>query len=380
MQLSKKSNLPKIYNIDITLTHNCSFKCDYCFARSEKTANFENNKQIFDFIDNVRRSAFFKNNFRLLNIGLWGGEPLLNVKLCESLLKYYRFFDEVKFFIYSNGYNIPESIYKELLSAKRKRLFIHPKICIQISYDGIPIHDIYRRTNNGKITSDIIKEQIKRLDADHIPFVIKSTVTPETFKYMAMAYKDIKQLSSTLSGLNFQPMNYFPTIDYYTSEHKGQYKDDLQKSLIQIAKSELKSSSWKQKQYFFAWFNENRALCSAGKDLIAIDIDGNIYTCHGCMYDSYKKEHYFGNITETNIIDKLQSKYFLFTKNLLFEPEECKKCEVSYCLRCNHAKFINSKKSGYFEKWRDYANQPELCEYYKINHKVKLAMKYLEEK
>jgi radical SAM protein with 4Fe4S-binding SPASM domain len=124
----------------------------------------------------------------------------------------------------------------------------------------------------------------------------------------------------------------------------------------------------------FRWFTNSKAVCTAGKDLIAIDCDGNIYPCHGCLYED-KKEHVLGDIDDHNIFEVLSKFREKMSQNLAIES--CPNCQVSFCLRCNHAKYSYSKEDQYFSKWCDGDAQPDICRFYNINNRVKLAFEEL---
>jgi radical SAM protein with 4Fe4S-binding SPASM domain len=365
----------KVYNVDVNVTQACTFGCNYCFATSDTAKSFYDNSKLIQFLDKLLASKWYKENYDILNICFWGGEPTLGYNFIVNTTEYFSKNDKIKLFLFTNGYKFSDEIRYLLYKYREHKVDIHPKLCTQISYDGMPIHDIYRRTKANDLTSYIVKEEIKWLNDSKIPFIIKSTVTPETFKYMYEAYSDIKQLVKECSysyGF-FKNLNYFPTIDQYAKvddEDFERYCTDLKKSLIKIAREE------NEEQYFFRWFIKNRALCSAGKDQIAIDIDGKVYTCHACLYDD-KEKHYISDIEKENSIEDLERTNKYFSENIDYEPQECKECEVDFCLKCNHAKFSNSHKKEYLEKWRDYTNQKHFCEFYKINDKVRQAKEYL---
>lgn len=368
--------MERMLNVDVNITRSCNFDCKYCFAKTPFAEKHEADNITFDhiktFLESLPDTDFFKDNFDILNIGIWGGEPTLREVMVSDLIDQCDA-SNVKFMIFSNGFYLSQYM-KSILDARKKRTVnVHPKLCIQVSYDGNPIHDMYRVSKISPLhTSNKIKENIKFLSKNEIPFVLKSTITPESFKYLYDAYCDFRELNDELTGYGFKNTNYFPTIDYYnpinyTDEELEILCQDLKKSLIKIAKKE-----YMHIYPIFKWFEHNRALCSAGRDMMAIDIDGWIYNCHGCFYDENKSDHLIGNVKDINIIDKLQSNYIKFNYKK-HDEGDCKKCPVTFCLRCNHAKYINSEKTKYLDKWRDFTAQPQLCEFYKINHKVKLA-------
>ena len=266
-----------------------------------------------------------------------------------------------------------------LLDYKAAKVGKHPKVCIQISYDGAPIHNMYRRSY-GKLTSKAVVGSIKWLDKNRVPYVIKSTIRAEAFKHMYDAYMDIKRLAGELSSTGFyKNINYFPTIDYYSSERYSkdemeQYCEALEVSLVRIAAEEAKDKARNfNKTSFFKWFEPNRAICASGQHLIAVDTDENIFTCHGCLYGDDKDKHFIGNINSGSIIKELEKVHKYFGTDIDDEGW-CYDCDVEYCLRCNHAKYTNSEKTKFLEKWRDYTNQPNLCRFYKISDNVKKAL------
>lgn len=315
----------------------------------------------------------------MIGIGFWGGEPTLNEKLIKEVVAYYSENKKVKFFIYSNGSNIDP--YIDILQRYSKQVVNgHPKLCIQMSYDGMPVQDICRKTKNNKLTSNMVRNNILRLYELEIPCVIKSTITLETFKYLPEARRDILDITKAADGKNFfRSSNYFPTIDYYhldeyTPEEIEQYYKELKQSLLEISKEEIEHFK-NNNHFFFAWFNPNRALCSAGRDMVCINFDGNVFKCHGSVYEDESGEHFVTTLDDPSFIDKLHESYSLHGQNFQVIPPQCATCEASFCLKCNSVKFNESNKETYIEKWRDYTDQPRLCRFYKLNGKIVLAIK-----
>lgn len=369
-----------IYHVDLTLTDNCDFACRYCFERGDfNTHKFYNPDLFIKRMNELLESNFFKSNYKILNIGFWGGEPTLEPDLINTVVKKYSSDDRVKFFIYSNGYSI-DKILDLLLAHKDKYLNGHPKFCIQMSYDGMPIHDIYRTLRGGRLTSSLVRSNILRLDSLGIPSTIKSTVTPETLKYLPSAYDDIRDIWHNGEHLKiFRSSRFFPTIDYHNLEKHTESelevaKKELEEALVKIAQKEIEYFK-KYNQFFFAWFNHNKALCSAGRDMVAIDWDGTIYKCHGCLYDDEEKnDHIVSNLDSDHCIDKLEASNKLHCHNFGFLPTDCENCNAPFCLKCNAVKYSRSNKDQYLDRWRDYSVQSKLCDFFHINEKVFMAV------
>ena len=362
------------YHVDLNVTRECQFQCSYCFTDAKGKKEFTEYDNFKKFISRLLASAFFKDNYDLLCINFWGGEPTLRPADIVNLIDELNCFHNIRFFIFSNGYDLHGYLRDALLAYKDEMVGMHPKVCIQVSYDGLPIHNMYRRSS-GKDTSKQVLESIKWLDKNGIPYVIKSTIRAEAFKYMYSAYVDIKKLAGSLTGTGFyKNVNYFPTIDYYSSERYSkdemtQYCEALETSLVRIAAEELKTPNIN----FFKWFTPNRAICASGQHMVAVDTDEQIYVCHGCLYGEDKDKHLIGNINNDSIIEELEkiNKYF---GTDIDDEGECVMCDVEYCLRCNQVKFEHSKKHKYLDKWRDYTDQTNLCRFYRISDCVKKAL------
>lgn len=382
MQEKKRQmNRQKEFNIDVNLTQRCTMNCDYCFAMKPGfTDEMAKSQPTINFLKTFMNSSFFTEGYERLCINLWGGEPTMKMSHIEDFCNTFKNNPKVRLFIFTNGYQYWDMyrLKRLLLEFKGRMVGNDPKLCIQISYDGIPIHDIKRRSGKS-LTSNNVRNMMKWCDKQKTPFVIKSTVTPDTFKYMYDAYKDIYNLYKECNNIGFyKNINYFPTIDYYASEKSSteehaQYCNDLEENLSAIASNEI--NCLKYGRFFFSWFNKNMSKCTAGKHSFAIDIDGKIYACHGCLYSHDKNIHYITSIDKQNWEKELKQNDFQLAPymNWLLH-HDCEDCNVEYCLKCNQGKFEHSKKNGYLEKWFDYKCQPQLCEYYKINNIVKQAM------
>jgi sulfatase maturation enzyme AslB (radical SAM superfamily) len=362
----------------LELTKNCNFRCRYCFE-DFKGGIFEQTPIFIHRIKQLLDSSFFKKRYHLLNIGFWGGEPTLNFKAVQGITQFFAKDDRVKFSIYTNGYNLSTFIDTFIRFRDFRMLGGHPKFSVQVSYDGMPIHDIYRVKADGTLTSSVVRSNIDLLNKERIPNTLKSTITPEVFKYMPDAYLDIRDIFESYTGTDFfKGHNYMPTIEYYKANTIDdlsilEYNEVLKKSLIKIAGYEIKHFE-KYESFLLSWFNGGKALCSAGRDVIAMNVLGNIYVCHGCLYSEQKDDHYITSLEDEDFIEKLNKYWLDFNTDFGCLPDECQLCDTNFCLKCNLVKFENSNKIEYFDKWRDYSNQPALCAFYKTSGKIVKAI------
>lgn len=361
------------YHIDLTTTANCNLNCIYCFEQE-----YFEHKQFKDYdlfisrAEELLRSDFFNKNYQTLTIGFWGGEPTLNMECIEYITYHFRDNNKVKFFIYSNGTLVDKIL---PLLEKYKHINIidkNPKICIQVSYDGLPIHDIYRHDKKRNLTGSKIRNSIRTLWKNKIPSVVKSVITLETFKYLKEARNDILDLYREFPNNDFfRSEGYFPTIEYhnigkYTLEQVDIYIEDLEKSLLDIVPQEVNFHKVNNR-FFIKWLNGNRQLCSAGRDMSCLNWNGEFLKCHGVLYDVDYDKHIITTLKDDNFVDCLEKSFILHNNDFSFEPKECKDCTTDFCLKCNAVKYSSSNKIEYIDRWRDYICQPQLC---KINKKI----------
>ena len=347
----------KSFHIDINTTKNCNLRCTYCFEVKNneiKNRSFEHVDSLIKFLDEFMETEFFLSTYSDICLNFWGGEPTLNKELFNKIVSEYIDNDKIRFFLYSNGFHLDDHFIKMFKMIQKIQLNGHPKIVVQISYDGVPIHDFDRIDVNGKGSSDEIKKTIQKLKDNNVFYVLKSTIAPHNFKYMYEAYLDVIKLSNS---------GYFPTIDLHeviSKEDYEQHSRDLYENLYKIGAYEIKN-----RQKLFKWFFNNRALCAAGSDMIAIDINGNIQPCHGGLYTDYD-DHLISNITDSDVMEKIINSSIKYNSFCYIEPDKCKKCSVGFCLRCNAAHYTFSDKPTYEEKWMDFNNQDYLCHYFGI--------------
>jgi len=362
--MNQQSQPKQSFHIDVNSTKSCNLRCTYCFeAKDEmsKDHSFTEVDALLKFIDGFMLTEEFTSQYSDISINFWGGEPTLNVALFDELIDAYQYNSKIRFFMYTNGFNISQYFMDKFKELQRTKINGHPKIVVQISYDGQPIHDISRITPNQKGSSEKVKKTIQELKNQGIFHVLKSTIAPENFKDLYAAYRDVISVGE----------GYFPTIDLHKEyENEAEYKkfgQDLYKNLIKIAAYEKKHN-----YNGFRWFQDSNALCSAGTNMIAIDLNGNVLPCHGALYTNYD-EHLFCNLNDKDALETIINKLNQFKSFFRNQPQECAQCPNNFCLRCNIVKYQFSKKETYEEKWTDHLDQPYLCYFFDVVNLVQKA-------
>lgn len=366
-------------NIELNITNQCNLRCSYCSEFGKyNSKNFGDIKEKFYvFFDDLLKSDFFNKNYSDIALYFWGGEPTLESNLILEIVRRYEDNKNVRFMMYTNGYDMPEKLKEKIKNLKYETVGQHRKFFTQISYDGNPIHDIKRKTTHKGSSSDKVIDLIKWYGKNNIPFSIKSTVTYDTLKYIYEAYVDITNLVNEFDS--FYGFGYFPTLDYF-NHHSGdnieEYKKDMVDSLKKLIFYLLKNDK-KIKNVNFKWFLDSKANCSAGADLFSIDTNGDITACHGCLYTN-NRDHVLGHIDDgVSCIEIASEKY---RKLMPITPEECKTCIATFCVRCNTVRYENSTKDTFEEKWNDYTNNNALCSIYKEAGKMTRVYNKLKSK
>lgn len=356
----------RFYDIFINMTRNCNFRCTYCYEIDRYRHDYlskENANVVLNFIENLKNSDFFDREYSSIRLTFFGGEPVLNKSILKHIVDKTRSNSLVYYSLITNGSRL-EDLIEIFDSVKTVKINGIPKLHVQVSYDGVPINDRTRLSVSGKSTSQLVRNNIRKLFNDNYNVSIKSTVTPDSFKYLPDAYEDVMSVYPEGYGV------YFPTIDYY-NEYRENYKvNDLNEAVVKIAAKEV-SYFKKHGRFFFSWFERNNnKICSAGKDMIAVDTNLDVYPCHGAFFED-SSDHLIGNLNSKDILKRISS----YKDNLqVYSPKTCQECGTSVCYKCNIAKYKHSKKSTYSERWNDYFAQPWLCSYYRSVNKIKLAL------
>jgi radical SAM protein with 4Fe4S-binding SPASM domain len=364
-------------NLDINVTSTCNLGCKYCseghnpempdLAKIENSKTDVKTQDIIKFIAKVLE----KKPDEIIDISFWGGEPMMNMNYCLDLMAFYAKKKNVKFFFYTNGTYINK--FRDQLKAINKMLgqnhLGQNRLSIQISYDGKPINDIERLTKKNGSTSDLVKEAFAVLGEIGVQRSIKSTITPRTFHLIYESFLDVISIPGN--------SNYFPTPDTYSDyvkEDVEQYMEDLKLGLAKIARHIYEH---KLPVNSFGWFQNSRALCSAGINYFSINLDGAISPCHGTMYEDHL-DHEIGNIYDENIIavvDQATEKY----KGLIGHMnDDCQGCKSLFCMKCPAGSYnlpstkeIAKKKieiiplDQYEMKWT--TKNVNLCRIFKLN-------------
>ena len=139
-------------SLTIATTTDCNFKCPYCYEEgiSHTKMDEETETAIIDYINTIKPKSLY--------ITWYGGEPLMNFKTIERLMKNINelsYIEEVKYDMVTNGSLLTEKVGSYFIEKKLKN--------VQITIDGLEEnHNRTRITKNGKSSYRIILSNLDK--------------------------------------------------------------------------------------------------------------------------------------------------------------------------------------------------------------------------
>ena len=289
----------KIEKITLQVTQNCNLRCSYCAysgniynqrSHSNKIMPYEVMTKSIDFI--MEHSS----NSKKINIGFYGGEPLLEIKNIKKLI---------------NEYILPKYSEKNILYSlttngtvftdENIKFLSDNNFDVLISIDGPKeIHNKNRVFVNGEGSFDVMMENLNYIKEKYPNFFNKisfnTVIAPDNdFKCVNdffdanMVIEDNMLYSSTLSNLNnIEDITY---NDLYFISNRINRTKLLLSYLKYISKEKISKLYLIEMSKIVRFYNDLNQInnltiishpggpCIPGARRPLIDIDGNIYPC-----------------------------------------------------------------------------------------------------
>jgi len=354
MEHSFSSLLPyviknRLSSITLQVTQQCNLRCEYCvYSGSYKNRIHDDKSMSFDIakkgIDLLIENSSESN---MINIGFYGGEPLLRpdfIMQCVEYAKEQAEGQNILFHMTTNG---------TLLKGKIADYMAENDVQILVSLDGPEeIHDKNRKfASNGKGTFKVIMENIAELKKKHPEYVKKNisfnAVLDGTTDFHCTTkffceYEDIKDFRINTASVSNQYSNkeirmkesFYIDISYerfkfllyklgkldkrYASKL---YETEFAKSIVSInERKNYKSVSKKE---------HHGGPCVPGLNRLFMDTDGTFYPCERV---SELSEHMkIGNIYDGFDLDKMDK---ILNIGRLTE-DKCRNCwAYRFCYLC----------------------------------------------
>lgn len=392
----------KYFNLEVATVSKCNMACTYCFEGEELQTNKKQTKEnLEDIIIKIKalldNDKFIQEYPSGICVNLWGGEPSLNYEWNKELVDTLRqkpYWDKLTFFMYSNGYHY--SKVKDHIDLFFPNELKQKKFRLQISWDGI---DNGRVNHKGNPTNEKIRNHILTFSLMYpdLSLTTKATIQPEELlkletiwlEYFKL-YQDVKKVKD--QNHNNTIVNFSPTLNYVDDfdDKNPEYLEQLKIQFGKVSKLEEAFYS-KYNHYLFGWFSESQpeartkrlTNCSAGINLLAVDYNGQISSCHGTLYSNMKKD--FDEFHDMNIKEDNQSfiqKFFGSREELKahysYVADSCISCEATICYKCP---VVNIEQLNYLKPENFQVRDTRHCSIYKLFGKfdrIKLSEKIIK--
>lgn len=332
ISLSRKKDKNIYFIIDVT--KRCNFNCLYCFRNLNDNRIIDNNvlKDICEYVLKVVKQRKLKN----VTVQIWGGEPILALDKLEYV---YNFFQNtninLKIDIETNGSLISDSIARKLYNMN---------VDVGVSLDGVKKHqDIQRRLLNGKSSNGMVKRGIKNLQkyyGEHISGI--SVITKYNYKDISkiIGYfvnelkissmkfnlvKDNPNANEDRIGLTINEVREFANKLFDVVELYNLMGIKFSEGNIQMRINNLNERG--KNSYCIS------NGCKGGKNLLSIDMNGDIYPCEMMDYKNVKLGSIYDNgkiSTNDKLINQLKEAK---KNNVYFKKKinrKCKACPWQY--------------------------------------------------
>ncbi len=257
------------FGLTLMLTHACNLRCRYCYtgAKVERAMPLD-----------VARKAIVRSVASLgpggtLNLGFFGGEPLL----CVSTIKYLIHFARQLTKIRDQHLRLSMTTNGTIVSPDAWRVMMSPELELSISCDGAAdVHDRHRITASGRGTAARVHDTIRRLVSAGREFWVIAVVRPDTID-------DLPESIAFLQSLGVRRIQ--PSLDLWTKWNAVDI-DRLERAI------EACATDWRRSipHLAISWFDAKAGMlvgaamaissrCGFGRGEVAVAPSGRVYPC-----------------------------------------------------------------------------------------------------
>ncbi|HUT35816.1 MAG TPA: radical SAM protein [Planctomycetota bacterium] len=263
------------YGLVLTVTHACNLRCDYCYTGTKRACSMAEavgRKAIERAVASVERGG-------ALELGFFGGEPLLEAGLVRSLLAFAQERSRAA------GLELLPSLTTNgtVATGAAWELMTRPELSLAVSFDGVPeAHDRHRRFPDGTGSSSVVLRTMRRLLDAGRELRAVLVVRPDTLDSFPDGV-------GFLSDLGFRQLE--PTLDLWTRWTAGDVAR-LEAAIGRLA------DLWRGRlaDLSVSWLDEKAALlarvpigpcarCGFGEGEVAVAPSGRLYPCERLIGD-----------------------------------------------------------------------------------------------
>ena len=339
----------EIRHLVLMIAQDCNLNCLYCYGKGGEYNNrgrmsLTIAKQAIDYLVEHR------GDHNRVYVVFFGGEPLMNLNLIYDLVDYMEEIEKSSDITFGKSMTTNGTLLTdEVIEYCEKN-----KISIRISIDGPEeINDKNRIFKSGMGSYKIIMDKTEKLRSKG-RVSARATITPDCVEQ--------DKIEEQLRDVGFVNVGSALAHELFSNEDYMRAYKSLSAGMEKVRKmlDEKPCDVDKLRQIGFIGYLRNIHQskeadfgCGAGRKMIAVNINGDIYPCQRFVG---VEEHKMGNIYENN----LDQKEFLDKTYInSAERQKCKKCWVrKLCLgTCAHSSYVNTGKVN--------ENSEILCTFYR---------------
>lgn len=342
----------KLQTLTLQVTQQCNLRCEYCVYSGSYTTRRHSDK-VMDFLTAKKGIDFLishSQNSKLLNLGFYGGEPLLEFDLIKKCIKYIQEKAEGK----KLTYNITSNA--TLLNENHIAFFAENGVALTISLDGPKdIHNKNRKfAVSGKGTFDVIIEKMKMVKEKFPEYYSKinfnCVLDPRSdISCVNEFWAKDELLKDAFVNANFISTENMPDgkrkellVQTYSYKFEyemfkmflsklGRYKKEKVSKIAEASFESIKNSLFTMRNMAAQLPKEfhHGGVCIPGTRKLFMDIQGNLFPCEKCSETSPIMK--LGTVDEGFYIDKVEQ---LLNIGKLSE-DRCKNCwAIRLCNIC----------------------------------------------
>ncbi len=326
----------EIRHLVLMIAQDCNLNCLYCYGKAGEYNNrgkmtFDTAKQAVDYLVKHRGEQ------KRVYVVFFGGEPLMNLSLIQDLVSY---MDEIE---KTGNVSFGKSMTTNgtLLTDEIIDYCDRNRISIKISIDGPEeINDKNRVFKSGMGSYKIIMEKTENLRNKGMVSA-RATITPGCV--------DQDKIEEQLRNEGFASVGSAMAHELFSNEDYLRAYKCLSSGMDKVREmlNEKQCDIDRLNQIGFVGYlrgiHESKEAdfgCGAGRKMIAVDINGDVYPCQRFVgVESCK----LGNIYELELDQK---KFLDKTYIDSDERQKCRKCWIrKLCLgTCAHSSYVNTGK------------------------------------
>lgn len=281
-----QGELPFLDRLTLNVSNACNMACKYCYANAGTyyTHGMQMNRDTA--LNAVNFAA--KNFAAIRHFNFFGGEPTLNPPIIEMVCEYFIYLHNQGILSHLPKFGLTTNCYA--MSKEMLQILCKYEFSVSVSLDGPKeIHDHLRVSQRGIGTYDAIVENIGKMIDIGISPEFECTYTAEHYRkgydlvaLMDFFYDTFRSRTLHAPMVISDPGNpWFISLDIATKL----YSEAIRYSIFNLIHNTPKSISIATRLLnSMATQTPITYYCPAGKALITINADGNIFACFMLMH------------------------------------------------------------------------------------------------